>query len=311
MRLNSTRNMLIGGSILLPLSFAAAVLIMPRHPVHAAVITAAAGVAVSWLLMRAQVDLGNAARERASLNEQLIRFQKTVSLGQLSAGIAHEINNPLNIILQEVEYLDAYLDAVDQDELRDGLRQVRKQVVRCSDITRRLLDFARSRKPVLQEVDLNKMVSDMVHLVRREVSPDGVEIINILGRDMPRLTTDPPLLRQALLNLLDNAVQAVSHGGVITVVTSKSRNHAFVRIKDSGPGISRDDLPRIFDPFFTTRPPGEGTGLGLSMCRRILGQLGGDVYVDSKNTQGAVFTVRLPLKTEEVEHAALTQDSRG
>nr|WP_243547413.1 ATP-binding protein [Pseudodesulfovibrio tunisiensis] len=261
--------------------------------------------------MRAQVDLGNAARERASLNEQLIRFQKTVSLGQLSAGIAHEINNPLNIILQEVEYLDAYLDAVDQDELRDGLRQVRKQVVRCSDITRRLLDFARSRKPVLQEVDLNKMVSDMVHLVRREVSPDGVEIINILGRDMPRLTTDPPLLRQALLNLLDNAVQAVSHGGVITVVTSKSRNHAFVRIKDSGPGISRDDLPRIFDPFFTTRPPGEGTGLGLSMCRRILGQLGGDVYVDSKNTQGAVFTVRLPLKTEEVEHAALTQDSRG
>jgi signal transduction histidine kinase len=262
----------------------------------------ALGVAAGmWLLLWASSRwLDQAEAERSEMGDQIIQSQRILALGELSTGIAHEINNPLNIILQEAELMRVNLASPPSpeilEEIRSSLDVVYAQVSRCSDITHKLLDLARNRKPVSQAADVNQLVEDMLELVERESGPRRIRIRRRFAPDLPAVTSDPPLLRQVFLNLLINAVQAVDRDGDIVITTFSEGNMACIEIRDTGPGISKKDRERIFNPFFTTKAPGQGTGLGLSVSLRIVNELGGDIQVQSSPNKGAAFTVRIPFK---------------
>jgi signal transduction histidine kinase len=282
-----------------PAALLAAVVAAWMHPLFgfAAAVAVAAGL---WMFLGSVSRwLADACGERVELREQLIQSQKLMALGEISTGIAHEINNPLNIIMQEAELIRVDLQGepgpAEMDEVRESLDVVIHQVERCSDITHKLLDFARNRRPVTQTADINRLLLDMMSLVERETASKDIQIVKMFSNDVPKIKTDPPLLRQVFLNLLNNAVQAIDGKGMIFVTTRHVDGMACAEIRDTGPGIPPEHLDRIFNPFFTTKPPGEGTGLGLSVSLRIVVQLGGDIQVRSEPGKGAAFTVRIPI----------------
>ncbi len=246
-----------------------------------------------------------ANEQKCFLDEQLIQSHKLAAIGELSSGIAHEINNPLAIIGQETEWVNHLLQS---DELRnfnqvhdltDSLREITRQVERCKDITLRLLNFARKMEPLLQRVDVNRLIEDMIKLVDRETRQQNITIVRRFQKDLPPVVSDAPLLRQVILNLLNNAAYAIQKDGAITL-TTRPADHGQVEIlvTDTGSGIRKEDLGKIFNPFFTTKPPGKGTGLGLSICHRIIVKLGGRISVTSELGHGTTFTIRLPRKGE-------------
>jgi len=247
-------------------------------------------------------SLSSAEEAKNSLNAQLIQSQKLAAVGELSAGIAHEINNPIAIIAQETEWATHLLGEAEKQpgadfaEVRDSLREIRSQVDRCKNITHKLLDFARKREPVLQDVDVARLVDDMARLVDKEASYKNVVLTRELPADLPHLRTDAPLLRQVVLNLMTNALHAVDKGGSINVTASATDTHMDIRIQDNGCGIPPENLEKIFNPFFTTKPPGQGTGLGLSLCHNLVQGMGGTIQVESRVGQGTTFIVRLPQR---------------
>ncbi len=239
------------------------------------------------------------------LDERILQSQKLASIGELSAGIAHEINNPLAIIRQEAEWVQhilkgkELLDVKEIEEMQGSLQQIVHQVDRCKDITHRLLDFARKREPVIQAVELNKIIEDMALLVEREARHNNIKIIRQYDADLPLIHSDGPQLRQVILNLLNNAVHAIGKDGEVTVITRRAGEQAVdLIVSDTGCGIPKDHLDKIFDPFFTTKPEGKGTGLGLSICLGIIQRLAGGIAVDSAVGQGTTFTINLPLEPE-------------
>lgn len=256
-----------------------------------------------WRLNRG-IEMAN--RQKSSLDEQLIQSQKLASIGELSSGIAHEINNPLAIIGQEIEWVRHLLKSEsaakpeDTGDVADSLQEIARQVERCREITHKLLDFARKAEPLIQGVDMNKVIEDMARLVEREASSHGIKIIRQYSKDLPVVYTDAPLVRQVILNILNNATYAIQKEGAITIRTETSRN-GFVNIavSDTGCGIPKDHLAKIFDPFFTTKPPGKGTGLGLSICHGIISKLGGRISVESEPGKGATIGITLPIGSRQ------------
>jgi len=239
------------------------------------------------------------------LDERILQSQKLAAIGELSAGIAHEINNPLAIIRQEAEWLQhllknkAGLEAGEVEELRNGLRQIVQEVDRCKDITHRLLDFARKREPVIQAVELNKIIEDMALLVEKEAKYNNIKIIRKYDANLPLIHSDGPQLRQVVLNLLNNAVHAVGQDGEVTITTRRAGEQGIdLIVADTGCGIPKEHLDKIFYPFFTTKPEGKGTGLGLSICLGIIQRLGGGLAVDSAVGEGTTFIINLPLQPE-------------
>jgi two-component system, NtrC family, sensor kinase len=219
--------------------------------------------------MRLTREIRKANEQRRHLDQQLIQSQKLAAIGELSSGIAHEINNPLAIIGQETEWMKQVmqgdgLQAPDApDELRDSLREIVSQVDRCKEITHKLLDFARKKEPLIQGADVNKLIEDMARLVEKEATQKNIKLVRNYQKDLPRVQTDPPLLRQVVLNLLNNAAYAIGKDGDISISTSQSANNSVELVfSDTGCGIPKEQLDKIFDPFFTTKPPGKGTGLG-------------------------------------------------
>ncbi len=254
------------------------------------------------------VDIDRAVAQKKKLDQQLIQSQKLASVGELSSGIAHEINNPLAIIGQEIEWVKHLLkeDEAGRDlnstELVDSFREIARQVDRCKEITHKLLDFARKSEPLVQNTDLNKLVEDMAKLVDREAVLKQIQIVRAYQADLPFVQTDGPLVRQVVLNLLTNAVFAIGENGTITVETRKSdENTVEILVKDTGCGIPQEDLGKIFDPFFTTKPQGQGTGLGLSICHGIVTRLGGEIQVESEMQKGSVFKICLPIRSKKGE----------
>ena len=248
----------------------------------------------------------NAANEQASfLDEKLIQSQKLASIGELSAGIGHEINNPLAIISQETEWMQHLVKRLGEGEskgiteLQDSLKEVLHQVDRCREITQNLLDFARRKEPVFQEVNVNKLIDDLSRLVEREAVLHHIEIRRDLQKDLPLVQTDAPSLRQVVLNLLTNATYAIQKEGQIGIATKSSQNGSVdIIVADTGCGIPKDHLTKIFDPFFTTKPEGRGTGLGLSICHGIVDKLGGRISVSSEVGKGSTFVVTLPINQQ-------------
>ena len=247
-----------------------------------------------------------AANDQACfLDEKLVQSQKLASIGELSAGIGHEINNPLAIISQETEWMQHLLkrigerDPKEVAELQESLKEVLRQVDRCREITQNLLDFARRKEPVFQEVNVNKLIEDLSRLVEKETIQHNIAIRRDFQQDLPLVLTDAPSLRQVVLNLLTNATHAVQKDGKIRIATKSSENGSVdIIVEDTGCGIPKDHLAKIFDPFFTTKPEGKGTGLGLSICHGIVDKLGGRISVSSEVGKGSAFVVTLPVNQQ-------------
>ena len=239
------------------------------------------------------------------LDERLLQSQKLAAIGELSAGIAHEINNPLAIIRQEAEWMQHLLKKLggggskELEELQGSVHQIVQQVDRCTEITRNLLDFARKRDPVIQAVEVNRIIEDMTMLVEKEAKHNNITIVRQYDKQLPLIYSDAPQLRQVILNFLTNASHAIGKDGVITITTRLNGNDAVdIVISDTGCGIPEENLEKIFDPFFTTKPPGKGTGLGLSICHGIILRLGGRITVTSTVGESTVFTITLPRSRE-------------
>lgn len=260
--------------------------------------------AASFLHTRTLLSSARQAGDDPSqFSEQECKAQVFASVDELSAGIAHEINNPLAIISQETEWLQHLLekqsvqDLNQTDDCKDSLREIARQVDRCKEIVKKLLSLARQMNPVIQDVDVNSVLRTIISLAQREAAEKHIEIVGELDPALPIVSSDPPLLRQVFLNLLVNATQAVEHGGSIVVTSRMNETDGFeIDVRDNGSGITPEHLGKIFTPFFSTKPEGKGTGLGLAMSRGIVERLGGRITVSSEPGVGTTFTVRLPIR---------------
>jgi two-component system NtrC family sensor kinase len=236
--------------------------------------------------------------QKACSDEQVLQSQKLTSLGELSAGIAHEINNPLAIIRQEAEGLLNLCkkeSPLEVSETKISVTEIIYQVDRTREIIHNLLNFARRNQPVIQGVQLNRLIEDMALLVEKTAPQGSFHLVKHLQPDLPLIKSDPPMLRQVILNLLNNAIQATGPDGTITVVTqAAANNHVMIQVNDTGCGIPKEHLSQIFDPFFTTKSRGKATGLGLSICHGIIERLGGKIFVTSEEGQGSSFIIDLP-----------------
>lgn len=244
-------------------------------------------------------------KEAERLNKQLTQARKLASIGELAAGVAHEINNPLAVILTESLVIrERTKDQKDLDEqyreyLVQSLSQIDGQVERCGHITKNLLHFSRRISSASQFVDLNVVLTDVLGLLERKANSSGVNISLDLQQNLPHLRTDRFELEEVFLNLINNAIDAHDGRpyGSVNIVTrfDSARNGLVASVADTGSGIADENLERLFDPFFTTKPAGKGTGLGLSISYSIIKHLSGDISVQSEVGKGTVFTLFLPL----------------
>jgi len=269
----------------------------------ALVVSALTIVAVSWLTARRMAGaVRERDRERERLNRKLMETSRMATIGELSAGVAHEINNPLAIILTEKELMADYLAAAAgvapefRGQLAESLEQIGAQIRRCKRITQGLLKFSRPAGPALERVDLNSLLKEILDLLGREARGDGIEFRAEFEAGLPEILADPAELQQVFMNLIGNAIDAHEgrRGGTIRIVTAAGDGGVKVAVADSGPGIKREHLDKIFEPFFTTKPVGKGTGLGLWICYNILQRRGGSISVRSEPGRGTEFEVLLP-----------------
>ena len=244
--------------------------------------------------------------EKDKMSDQVVEVGRLASIGELAAGIAHEINNPVAIMVEEAGWIQDLL-AEDEPATADNLAeierattQIKTQGGRCKEITHKLLSFARKTDPTVKQIDLNEMVLEMITLVDQKTRYASVQIETQLDAGLPPVWVSSAELQQVLLNLLNNSVDAMdSSGGNIHISTQLSDDQIILKIADNGIGIAEANLARIFDPFYTTKPVGQGTGLGLSICYGIIKKLGGDIQVQSAKGQGTTFSVFLPVSKDK------------
>jgi two-component system, NtrC family, sensor kinase len=248
--------------------------------------------------------------EKDRLKEQLIRAGRLAELGEMAAGFAHEINNPLQIIKSEQALIKMILSELvekglinapeEMAEVEDSVDQIELQVNRCSAITHQILKFGRKSEITPQDIDLTEFIPDITHMVSNKASVNGVDIRLDISEQTPLVHGDAGQLQQVLINLFNNALDAINerHGvqGGELVINSGPNSNNMVRIsvKDNGCGIGVEDQKKIFSPFYTTKPVGKGTGLGLSVCYGIIDAMGGSLEVASEKGIGSTFTILLP-----------------
>jgi two-component system NtrC family sensor kinase len=266
------------------------------------IIVSLAAIFAGYLISRNIAQrLEDAHRDRTVMAHQVIETGRLASIGELAAGIAHEINNPVAIMVQEAGWIDDLLgegepcSSENLDEITRAVGQIRTQGERCKEITYKLLSFARKTDPTIREVELNEVVDEVIGLTSQKTRYANVHIETELNRYLPTIHASPSELQQVLLNLVNNAIDAIERpGGTVTVATKPSANGVILEVRDTGKGIPEANLGRIFDPFFTTKPVGQGTGLGLPICYGIVEKMGGRITVESEIEKGTTFTVFIP-----------------
>jgi len=247
--------------------------------------------------------LSEADREKEMMNQQIIETGKLASVGRLAAGTAHEINNPVAIMVQEAGWVEDLLKKEEfqkgknLQEIKRALQEIEIQGKRCKEITHKLLSFARKTDMQIQSVQINEIVEEVVS-ISNKASYTGISINTYLDQKLPIIYGSQTEIQQVLLNLINNALYALKKdGGKIDVTTRLAEQNVLVMVEDNGPGIPKANLDRIFDPFFTTKPVGEGNGLGLSICFGIIQKMGGKMDVHSTVDMGTRFDIRFPRKT--------------
>ena len=227
------------------------------------------------------------------LESQLIQSEKMAAIGQLAAGIAHEIRNPLGIIMNALYDLSEIVDT-DNPDVQEDLKIAKAEIAREQDIIKNLLESSRERGAEMEEVNLNDLLRKTLQLMGKYLQTNGVKVATVFGK-VGICTANQNALRQVFLNLITNAVQAMPHGGVLRVRTQRDADrHVQIEFSDTGVGIAEDHLHRVFDPFFTTKEPGQGTGLGLSVVHSVIKRYQGNISVRSKVGEGTAFLIELP-----------------
>ncbi len=263
----------------------------------------------------AHLELKEAHKQLKTTQAQLIQIEKMESVGRLAAGMAHEVMNPLAIILQGVSYLESEseADAGDWQTRREVITYMRESVIRAQHIVKSLLDFSRPSRLELKEVDISALLEEALNLVERQMVFKQIKLVHDIEEELPRILADENQLIQVLINLIANAYQAMDRKGQIIlhayphmITKDELDRHPEIKekfqheqqavvvvIEDSGPGMDEDRLAKIWDPFFTTKAPGKGTGLGLSIVRTIIQAHQGVIFTTSKLGEGTKFFIYL------------------
>jgi two-component system NtrC family sensor kinase len=259
-------------------------------------------LAVSTFLVRSMMNKVEGADQQRMLLYDRIRYSEKMALiGRMAANVAHEINNPLQIIGDQAGWLDELLSEEDPkqlkntEEYRAAFAKIRAQVKRASTITHRLLGFSRSTDGLKSAVNINTLVEETVSFLEKEATNHRIAIRRNLDPALPEITTDTTQLQQVFLNILNNAFDAIGNDGAVTITTSRSNGHLAVEFADSGPGLPEEVLKKVFEPFFTTKKAGCGTGIGLAISYSIVERLGGGIEVRNGKQGGCVFRVNLPV----------------
>ncbi len=227
------------------------------------------------------------------LNEQLIRTEKLAAMGTLSAGLAHEVNNPLAAISSLIQMMQAKNDL--NADTAEKLKLISTQIERITNVTRDMMDFARVRPAAKTSIDVNAAVEASLRLANFDKSFQKLRLKVNLKNDSSKVLADRDQLQQVFLNLFLNARDAMPSGGDLSVATYESRREIVIEIADSGGGIDEKNLKQIFDPFFTTKPAGKGTGLGLAVCYGIVTAHGGRIEAAANEESGTTFCIALPI----------------
>jgi signal transduction histidine kinase len=227
------------------------------------------------------------------LNEQLIRTEKLAAMGTLSAGVAHEVNNPLASISSLIQMMESQDDL--DSETKEKLKLIRNQIHRISQVTKDMMDFARVRPAAKSEVDINEIIESSLRLASFDKSFQKLTIEQSLDKSIPRVFIDSDQFQQVFLNLFLNARDAMPNGGKLSIQTKQNEQYVEIEIKDSGVGIDQKDIKKIFDPFYTTKSTGQGTGLGLAVCYGIITAHDGQIEVSTKVDGGTLFSIFIPI----------------
>ncbi len=248
-------------------------------------------------------ELEAADRARENLRFQLFHAAKLASVGEMAAGVAHEINNPLAVIYEEAGMMQDILDpefgqTVDPDDFRERLGAILDATIRGRTITRKLLAFSRQHDERKTETDVNRLVEGVIEVKAREFELSDIEVVRDFDERLPELSLNRNQMDQVLLNLLNNARDAITGPGQITVRTQRDGDWVCIDVTDTGCGMSAAVMQNIFFPFYTTKGVGKGTGLGLSISYGLIKAAGGEIEVDSEVGRGTTVTLRLPLEAK-------------
>ncbi len=227
--------------------------------------------------------------------QQLIQSEKLASVGQLAAGVAHEINNPLGTILLFSDIMRKELPS--DDARRDDLQMILNETTRCKTIVSDLLNFARQNEVLAQTTDVNALLNQTIEEINIQPIFEKVQIIPRLEPTLPNIQADPAQLKEVFINIMTNAAEAMEEGGYLTITTAPTADETIkIAFQDTGCGIPEENLSKIFTPFFTTKPIGKGTGLGLAIVYGIIKMHRGQIDVQSEIGAGSTFTITLPVK---------------
>jgi len=253
-------------------------------------------------LQREKDKLAELIKELRATQDQLVQSEKLAAIGTLVAGVAHEVNNPLTGVLNYVQYA---IKHVEDERISGYLRKAEANVQRAAKVVRSMLTYARERKPTDMEphaTNAHKPLDSALVLLEADLRTAGVEVVLDDLDQIPDVLADENALEQVFINLLRNSRDAMAHSETKRVeITGRSTGDmSEIIFRDTGPGISDDEMTKIFDPFFTTKPEGQGTGLGLFVCQRIVSGFGGEIQCRAGSEGGACFTIRLPRVPEKV-----------
>jgi len=239
------------------------------------------------------VERREAEQDRSKLQDQLRHADRLATIGQLAAGVAHELNEPLGNILGFAQLAKKCPELPGQ--AKEDIEKIEAASLHARETIKKLLVFARQTPPQRRPVQLNRLIEEGLHFFKARCAKEGVELVLELSPDLPEITADPAQLNQVLVNLVVNALQAMPNGGRLTVRTQAGEDHVSVLVEDTGAGMTEDVIEKLFVPFFTTKDVGDGTGLGLPVAHGIVTSHGGSIKADSAIGRGTRFEIELPL----------------
>jgi len=264
--------------------------------------------AVTCLLGRwAAIQSSLYKRDLQALRNQIFHDHKLVSVGQLAGGVAHEINNPLAIIASETGLIKDMLNPEtglenSPEAIIKELDEIEKATYRAKNITGKILSFVKKREPQTVPCHVEQLIEDVMSgFVEQEFKVSNITVQRDFAKNIPLLMLDPDMMRQVFLNLINNAKDAVSEGGMIRLKTCVQDDYLKITISDTGPGIAEEEIDKLFMPFYTTKKAGSGTGLGLSISLKIIEEFGGTIDVNSSKGKGSDFIIFLPISKLNIQ----------
>ena len=243
---------------------------------------------VALIIERKQAD-----EEKSKLQDQLRHADRLATIGQLAAGVAHELNEPLGNILGFAQLIEKDPELTGQ--IRHDIERIEKASLHAREVIRKLMTFAHQTPPKKGKMDINRLITEGLSFIESRCAKEGIELERFLSPNVPEITGDHSQLHQVLVNLVVNAIQAMPEGGKLTIRTKPSGNYVILIIEDTGTGMTEGVMKQIFVPFFTTKEVGQGTGLGLAVVHGIVTSHEGAIHVESRVGHGSRFEVRLPV----------------